>query len=278
MLADVLVCLEGSSSSLRASEVAVEVAQATGATLTGVAIVDTPDILTNEPTGIGAASYKAPRDQAMLADARAHAQTWLDGFRDRCRAAGLMARMLELRGRPGEAIVGEMRRHDLAIIGRDVNFLFETEERDRRTRDQVLRHAGKPVLVVPAPKVATGSSVLIAYDESPAGKRALRSFAESGLARERSLHVASVSDDGSTAWETATRGVQMLATFGLTAEVHNLVSTLSVAGALLERRAKLDAGLLVLGAYVQSRFSRLWWGSVTGEMMEKTVVPLYLHG
>ena len=36
----------------------------------------------------------------------------------------------------------------------------------------------------------------IAYDGSPAATRALRSFAASGLARGRELHVTTVQDDG----------------------------------------------------------------------------------
>ena len=59
--------------------------------------------------------------------------------------------------------------------------------------------------------------------------------------------------------------------------MHNLVPPGSVAEALLARREKLDAGLMVLGAYTRSRFARMLWGSVTQEIVEKTVVPLFLH-
>jgi nucleotide-binding universal stress UspA family protein len=86
-----------------------------------------------------------------------------------------------------------------------------------------------------------------------------------------------VDDDGATAWATATRGADLLSELGIAASVHNLVPPGSVAEAILARREKLDAGLMVLGAYTRSRFARMLWGSVTQEIVEKTVVPLFLH-
>jgi nucleotide-binding universal stress UspA family protein len=118
---------------------------------------------------------------------------------------------------------------------------------------------------------------LMAYDGSPAARRALHGFAASGLAREQPIHVATVGDDGALAWETAEAGCRLLREHGVAATAHNIVSTLSVADALLDRRQKLGAGLMVLGAYTRSRFSRLFWGSVTQEILQKTVVPLFMH-
>ncbi|MGZ6126182.1 MAG: universal stress protein, partial [Myxococcales bacterium] len=63
----------------------------------------------------------------------------------------------------------------------------------------------------------------------------------------------------------------------MSATAHHVVSLQSVAEAILDQREKLDAGLIVQGAYAHSRFSRLLWGSVTRDMLEKTVVPVFLH-
>jgi nucleotide-binding universal stress UspA family protein len=253
MVKDILVCLEGSSSSRRAIEVAIGLALRLPATLVGLAIVDEPDIRAGQATGIGGAAFKQQRDEVLLKDAHERAQEWIDAFAARCAEASVAAHTLELRGRPADMIVEELQRHDLTVLGRHVNFRFETAEQDSVTRDQVLKRAQKPVLVV------------------------LRSFAQSGIARDRPVHVASVDDNGAIAWETATRGCTRLRELGIEATAHNIVSTLSTAEAILERRDKLDAGLVVMGAYVQSRFSRLFWGSVTHEMLEKTSVPLFLH-
>jgi nucleotide-binding universal stress UspA family protein len=256
---------------------AVMLAQSLEATLVGLTIVDEPDIRAGAATGIGGSAFKQQRDAALLKDAHEHAQTWLERFMERCRAAGVGARALELTGRPSAAILSEMDRHDLTLLGRSANFLFETAEQDSKTRDAVLHRASKPVVVVPEEIVEAGSSVLVSYDGSSAAKRALRSFAESGLAGDRAVHVATAGDEGVTAYELAQKGCDLLREVGVKAMPHSVVSTLSIAEAILEQRRKLGAGLIVMGAYTSSAISRLIWGSVTRELLEKTVVPLFLH-
>ncbi|HEU4733330.1 MAG TPA: universal stress protein [Kofleriaceae bacterium] len=282
---DILVCLEGSPSTERAIEVAFAIAlelrhadpAAQPATLVGLAIVDEPDIVAGAATSIGGASFRKDRDAALLDDARARARGWLDALVARGRAAGVTVRALELAGRPAELILAEAPRHDLIVLGRDVNFRFETQDRDRYTRDRVLRRAGRPILVVPEPLAITGTAAMVCYDGSPAATRALHSFAGSGLARGRQVHVATVHDDGATAFEIAARGCALLAERGVHALPENVVSTESITGALLTRRAALGAGLIVLGGYVPSPLARLVWGSVTHELLEHTVVPVFLH-
>jgi len=275
---DILVCLEGSESTASAVEVAIATARATAATLIGVAIVDEPDIVAGAATGIGGASFKRARDATLIADAHAQAAAWLAGFVQRARDAGLTARTLELAGRPAETLVDEITRHDLTVLGRHVNFKFETQEHDRYTRDRILRRCGKPVIVVPEHPATAGPRVMLAYDGSSAALRALRSFAASGLARQRLLHVATVDDDGANGFEIASQGCALLRReFGLVAEPENVVSAEPIVEALLARRTRLDAGLIVLGGYVPSPLARLMWGSVTHGILEHTVVPVFLH-
>jgi nucleotide-binding universal stress UspA family protein len=202
---------------------------------------------------------------------------YLARFETRCREAGLTPRMLEARGRPDAKILEEMQAHDLTLIGRHVNFLFETKSEDAQTRDNVLHRAGKPVVVVPEEPAKAGGDILVAFDGSSAAKRALRAFAESGLAHGRKVFVASVDDDGEQAWEMATRGVDFLAALAVASRPRSVVSALPIADAILELRAKLGAGMLVTGAYTRSRLSELIWGSVTHTLLEKTPVPLFLH-
>jgi len=274
---DILVCLEGSASSASAVEAAIGLARSLGATLVGLAIVDEPDIVAGQPTGIGGSSFKAERDATLLEDAHAQARGWLDDFTARGRAAGVLLRTLELAGRPAEMILSELQNHDLTMLGRDVNFRFETQERDRYTRDRILRRAGKPIVVVPAHPAQAGATVLVAYDGSAAATRALRSFAASGLARDRRVHVASVDDDGADAFEMARRGCSLLAAAGIEAVPENVVSAESITDALLARAKKLDAGMIVAGGYVPSPLARFMWGSVTHGILEHTVVPVFLH-
>jgi nucleotide-binding universal stress UspA family protein len=277
MIKDILVCLEGSPSSDRATDLAIEIAREMSARLMGLTIVDEPNIRAGAATGIGGASFKQHRDEVLLEDAHKKTADWLLLFEARCRDAGVPARALELRGSPAPKILEEMQRHDLTLIGRNANFLFETKDEDVETRDNVLHRAGKPVIVVPEEPAKTGPDVLVSYDGSSAANRAVRALADSGLAKGRKVHVASVQDDGEEAWEMASRGVDLLKTLSIAAKPRSVVSVLPIADAILEARAKLGAGMLVMGAYTRSRLREIVWGSVTRTLLEKCPVPIFLH-
>jgi nucleotide-binding universal stress UspA family protein len=277
MIQNVLVCLEGSASGKRAVEMAIQIARQLRARLAGLAIVDEPEIRAGAATGIGGASYKKQRDDALVEDAERQVEKWLEDFSSLCRQEGIPARAVEERGRPAATILEEMQRHDLVLMGRDANFKFETAASDAQTRAAVLHRARKPVIVVPEGPAPGASRVMLAFDGSSASKRAVQSFAESGLASGCELYVASVEDDGAVAWEIATRAVTMLRDLELEAEPRNLVSTLSIAEALLQERERLGARMIVMGAYTRPRLVELVWGSITQELLAKTPVPVYLH-
>jgi nucleotide-binding universal stress UspA family protein len=141
----------------------------------------------------------------------------------------------------------------------------------------VVARAPKPVMVVPEQPIEGKTTVVVAYDGSSACKRAARAFADSGLHRDRAVHVASVGDEGTAAFELATAGCDLLRELGVKAMPHSVVSALSIAEAILEQAGKLGAAMVVSGAYAHSRLSHLIWGSVTHELLEKTNVPLFLH-
>jgi nucleotide-binding universal stress UspA family protein len=277
MLKDILVCLEGSSSSERAIDLGLELGREHGARLVGLAIIAEPDIRAGSAVSIGGASYKQQRDDTLLEDARQKAAETLAHFQTRCQQVGVATRSLELRGRPAAMILEEMTEYDLTLIGRTANFLFETQVEDGKTRDNVLHNARKPVMVVPEEVAKASHDVLIAYDGSSAAKRAVRAFGDSGMAQGRTIHVASMNDDGEEAWEMASRGVELLREMSISAKPRSLVSALPIADALLDLRRRLGAGLMVSGAYTRARLTEMLWGSVTREMIEKTPVPLFLH-
>jgi nucleotide-binding universal stress UspA family protein len=277
MIKDILVCLEGSSSSEAATHISIATARELGARLAGLAIVDEPDIRAGTAVGIGAATYKRERDDALVADAHEHATAWVTLFEARCRDAGVEARATEIVGRPAESILAKTAEHDMTVIGRDANFRFEIEREDSDTRDRILRGGARPVLLAPEGAQTLGRTVLLAYDGSGAAKRALESFATSGLAATRELHVATIDDDGARAWDMAMRGVGILRAAGFEAKAQNVVSTLSNADAIFELGRELGAGLIVMGAFARTRLTYLFQQSAMRGLIEKSAVPLYLQ-
>ena len=281
MIKDILVCLEGSESTATTTLTAIEIAHELNASLSGIAIVDKPDIQAGALGGIGGSSFRHERDLALLADARTHSDVWLAEFSHLCTTAKVQARVLEVVGRPSEIILAEMGRHDLTLIGRDANFRFETNSEDRATREKILRHATHPILLVPErPKqssFALGSTVLVAYDGGEAAQRALASFATSGLAGSRNIHIATAGDDGARAWEMANLAVESLRASGIQATCHSIVSTLSNAEALAKFGQEIGADMVVMGAFARSRMAELFGGSATRTLAEHSQTPLYLQ-
>lgn len=252
MIKDILVCLEGSPGTVRAIELGIELAREHGARLVGLAIASNGD----------------KRDSVSEHRAR---------FEARGQAVGISTRTLQVHGQPAATILEEMTAHDLTILARHASFLIEDRADDSETRDNVLHHARKPVILVPESSARADHDVLVAYDGSSAAKRAVISFAESGLAHGRTVHVTSMHDDGAEAWEMASRGVELLREHSVASKPRSLVSEQPIAEALLDVRRKLGAGMLVSGAYARSRLSEMIWGSVTSALIEKTPVPLFLH-
>src|SRR4051812_47679782 len=278
MIKEALVCLESSPSSEAATRLATAIASESSAKLVGLAIVDEPDIRAGAATGFGGSRSKHDRDEALMADAHIRAADCLALFERRCRDAKVPAVALEVVGRPVASILKEMETRDLTIMGRDANFRFETESDDSATREAILHRATRPVLIVPESfEGPLGREVVVAYDGSGAAKRAIASFAATGLTRSRNVHVASVDDNGAQAWEMASAGVQMLAAEGVAAETHNLVSAQTSTEALFAFAKEIGAGLMVMGAFAHSRLGHLFHRSVTRGLVERTTVPLYLQ-
>jgi nucleotide-binding universal stress UspA family protein len=278
MIKKALVCLEGSPSSDAAISTGIAIASDFNAKLVGLAIVDEPDIRAGAATGIGGASYKIERDDALVAEARTRAADALALFERRCREAQIQAQSLEVVGRPAVSILHEMEACDLTVMGRDANFRFEIERDDTATREEILHRATRPVLLVPeGAKGPLGHKVVVAYDGSRAAKRAIASFAASGLAQSRNIHVATVDDNGAQAWEMATVGVKLFADAGIAAETHNIVSAQSSLDALFAFAKEMRADLMVMGAFAHSRLAHLFHRSVTRGLVERTTIPLYLQ-
>jgi nucleotide-binding universal stress UspA family protein len=272
----ILVGLEGSEGTVRATELALALAKADGAALVGLAIIEAPSITAGAPMGIGGSSYKHDRDEALLLDARQQAREFEQRFLASAKAVGVAAQAVEVTGKAADTILAELDHYDLGVLGRYANFRFETEAQDLATWDTILHKAGKPLIVVPEAPLPEGRDVILAYDGSMAAKRALRFFVDCGLHRDRTVHVVTVNDSGELAWELATAAAEELGQRGVAAQVRNVVSVLPVADALLEVARDVRAGLVVMGSFAHSRLRNFFRGSVTQQLVEKTTVPLFL--
>jgi len=100
MIKDILVCLEGSPGTVRAIELALELAREHGARLVGLAISDNGD------------RHEGVDEHRARLEARGQ-------------AVGVSTRTLQVHGQPAATILEEMTAHDLTILARSASFLVE---------------------------------------------------------------------------------------------------------------------------------------------------------
>jgi nucleotide-binding universal stress UspA family protein len=174
-------------------------------------------------------------------------------------ALGLSARWLGLR--PAERIVRDGGLADLLVVGPQSP---SDNPRPNAVRRAALMTAGRPLLLAPPiapPRI--GGRVAIAWNGSTGGAQAVAA-ALPFLTASDSVTVLTVKT-AKTRSSEGERLVDYLAWHGITADSDVLETTGEPVGALLLRRAgEIDADLLVMGGYVQSRLHDFLLGGVTG--------------
>jgi nucleotide-binding universal stress UspA family protein len=275
MLRSILLGLDGSADNRGAVELGIRWARQFDAMLVGLAVIDEPTIRQSGPVPLGGGVYKDKRDNALVADARRNAEQLLGGFSVRCAEAGVSCKVLEDVGLPAERICLEAQRYDLILLGKQTHFHAETQEDADETLTTVLQTSPRPVVAVPE-KLGTGTSIMIAYDGSLQAARTLQAFAALQLGRENEVHVVAVDSDHAEAVRRADRAIDFLDRHGVKAKRHAVAAS-DPAPVLLEHAKRLDAGLLVMGAYGQTAIREFFFGSVTQTMLKETNCPLFLY-
>jgi nucleotide-binding universal stress UspA family protein len=240
------------------------------------------------PTGIAdvilTMNRAVPDSVDLVALSAAHlrqrAEATAQAFDAQCRALDVAAESRVVGAEAVDAMVEHGRCSDLIVVS----------QTDRnRTADgvafdfpqQVLLHAGPPVLVVPyaGEFTSVGSHVLVAWKATQEAANALRSalpllctarrvsLVEIGPARE----VAADSDSLllAKAW---------LQSHGIACEAHREIDLAGVGDQLLSRASEIGADLLVSGGYGHSRLCEWVLGGVTRHLLAHMTVPtLFSH-
>jgi nucleotide-binding universal stress UspA family protein len=268
MLCSILVALDGSAHSQPAIELSIRWAKQTGAKLTGMGIIDQP---MHSATGAESPSESVPEMQGHWKDAADRVGRYVDEFSQLCEKADVSATVLNEVGVPFERIVLESQRHDLILMSHH----FETPESSGDTFMQLLQRSPRPVVAVPK-TLSMADTIVIAYDGSLQSSRALQMLVASGLYKSKSVHVVSIDPDLEAAAHHTALAVDFLALHHIEAEGQPLASTDPPADVLLDQIAKLEAGLLVMGAHKTTILKEFFVGSVTKTLLKESLVPLFL--
>ena len=186
-------------------------------------------------------------------------------------AAGFSAEWVDMIGREEEVVTWRGRLCDLVVLNRPTS---QGESRQTMTMNAALMESGKPLLLVPAEMPETlGKRVAIAWNGSAEAGRAVAA-ALPLLAEADSVTILSISEDERAAASPASELANYLAWHGITAACDSMSGTHGHNGeALVAECKKLNADLLVMGAYTHSRLRQLILGGVTRHILHHSPLP-----
>ena len=280
---DILVHLDDSLRSPMRLDLAVRLAAASGAHLTGLYAMNIPAASMFYGYSLTVAS-PGPEDliQTLRAEAFQQIAPVEAHFRERLRQEGLEGEWRVVEGDPGAMLALHARYADLAVVGQ-ANRQDPRSDGSDQIPVSVLMSSGRPALVVPfAGRFDTiGTHVLIAWNASREAARALND-ALPLLRTARMVTVLAINPPSGTAGhgDLPSSAISLhLARHGVTAEAaHTVAKDIADGEALLSYAADIGADLIVAGAYGHSRVRELAFGGVTRTLLTQMTVPvLFSH-
>lgn len=161
---------------------------------------------------------------------------------------------------------------DLAVLGRSDRVV---EEPYTDTVEETLLHSGRPVLLAPAqaPEIV-GDTIAIGWNGAPEAVRAIT--ASLPLLRDaRSVSIVTIGDEERTDVNSA---VDYLGWHGISVKHDNLprIPKVGAGEHLLAAARDGGADLLVMGGYGHQPWREFLFGGATREMLEASLLPLFM--
>jgi nucleotide-binding universal stress UspA family protein len=283
MIGSILIGLDEPGHAPVLEDLGIRWARRLGARLLGLAAIDEPGIRAIEP--LGALGGRPGIDpvyhmgyEYWMTYYRRRSERLLEQFAARCAEAGVPHTELTTLGPPDEVIEREARACDLILLPRRSHFRFTADEDsgDEPLLKKILKHAPRPVVLVPEEPWPDGPAV-VAYDGSTEADHALLTFLATGLAAGPvRVHVVGVGTRAAEASDLADRARRVLAEHHIEATTHAVESRPPHAMRLLEHIRRIGAGLVVMGARGQPRLKDLLLGHATSIGLPDCPSPLFL--
>lgn len=273
MLKRLVVGLNGSEFSRAAGELAIAWAKAHAVSVLGVGVVDPTVLSPAEPVPLGGAAFKHERDEAVLATGRQRIAELLRAFLQSAQSAGVTATVRQKEGNADDVLASECQRADLLVVGLKHHGDGDVTLPASDTLDGVLKKAARPVLCVPA-KTIVGETVVVAYDGSLPAARALNSFVNLGLFKDRVINVLAVEQVPGEHIASLSAAQEFLEAHEYQVHTETIPQNGSVAESLLPRAAALKPKLVVMGTHGKGWLRELLFGSVTKSVLSKLAVPV----
>ena len=239
-------------------ETGLSIARATGGHVT--LLVDTPVARYISMDPMGGSYLASDALKQALADDDAHAAA----IEARLAGQDVPFDIVRSEAEPVDALAAHARLADVVIVSRASGLAGELALVSRT-----------PILVVGegAELAAPAACVCIAWDGGDEAAHAVRAAAPL-LSLGGQVHVLTVQEK--PGGFPATDALRYLSRHGVKAELHELARTGSTEETLAAACARLQAGLLVMGAYGHSRMREYLFGGVTRYFLEDVTSPALL--
>ncbi|MBU1693487.1 MAG: universal stress protein [Verrucomicrobia bacterium] len=278
MIKSILVCLDGSSHSDAACDLALHLTSRLQARLLGLHVLDSRmlegPLMADLSGWIGAQPYGAQLQQFReLMEQKG--QAVVRAFDDRCAKAGVQAESWLKMGHPARVILEEEARAELLVLGQRGEHADWMGDMTGSTVERVVRHSVKPCIVVPD-TFTPFTRILAAYDGSSHAGQALREAAELAVALDLEIVVLTVaeSEDQDKAAAISKDAMGLVGAHG--ARAHPRVARGRSAVTILECAQQDQCNLIVVGAYGHSRVREMILGSTTTTLVTRSRVPVML--
>lgn len=272
---NLLVQLDGGKAARNRVQAAVDLAERSGAHLTGLVALGEPAMPTYLRSQIPKSALQA--QSAYLSDIEKQA---VEVFQAVVRSSDIGYEIRKLR-KPEAELAANIALHarysDLVILGQQDD--DDPASLDNSVAEEVLVTCGRPVLMVPyigAP-AGFGKKVMIAWNGGREATRAVNDALPLLEAAEQVVVVAVNPGRGLHGEEPGADIGLHLARHGVKVEVQHLeAAELAVSSAILSRLSDRGSDLLVMGGYGHSRLRELVLGGVTREVLKHMTVPVLM--
>jgi len=276
MFRRILLPLDGSLYADAALDRACEVASKHGAEITGVVVLNTPELLDEEKLPFNAHLLDLKRKGYFKRKAQVQKRIGdiVASFKATCEERGVAHREAELQGIPSECILEESVYYDLIVIGMKTYFHLDPNEKGE-SLDEVLDHAEVPVLTVPRIGEAKPfQNVLLAFNGSYHSARALREFVELSEPYEVKITLLISDKDEEHAAHCLQEALTYLEANGVT-QVEQVRTEKDIISAIAEDYLG-QVDLVVAGLHSKNVFKNFFVGSLIKHFIEEEKVPLFI--
>lgn len=274
MIQRILTPLDPSAYTAAAMQYSCYIAKREKAEVTGVAVLDIPEIEKAVwPEAAGGFFWAEKLKEHKLEDAQKHIDTLLKKFKTVCSEQGIKHSAAEEQGSPSEKIVMDSMFYDLLVMGQKTFYHFETEPGPGETLHKVLKQTITPILAVPD-HFQEIKKVLVAFDGSMPTARALQRFTHLAIASDLEVQVVmsgKVEEEGKYYLKNAST---YLHKYGVK-KIRTHFTKEPIQEVLQEKYLKW-ADLVVCGMHSQNLIQKFFVGSLSRFLIEESDKAVFL--